>query len=80
MLEFVESGVCIVGVNFCDFEDDVLDYLEEGGDLFFVSVFDLCGCILIDWGVSVLLEIFIIDGEGIVLFCFVGLLIGLDYE
>ena len=42
--------------------------------------FDPQGRTAIDWGVTAPPETFILDGEGTVLFRFVGPLVGSDYE
>lgn len=65
----------VYGVDLKDFEVGVLWFLDDYGDFFCVIVIDLCGCIVIDWGVIVLFEIFIVNGKGEVVYCFVGLLI-----
>ena len=45
-----------------------------------VKAFDPPGRTAIDWGVTAPPETFIVDGDGTVLFKFVGPLVGSDYQ
>ena len=78
--ELAEQGYRIVGVNFRDTETASAEYLEELGNPFIATGFDRSGRVAIDWGVTAPPETFIIDGDGKVLFRFIGPLVGSDYE
>ncbi|MCG3266442.1 DsbE family thiol:disulfide interchange protein [Yoonia sp. I 8.24] len=80
LLELAEEGYRIAGVNFRDQQDHASTYLTDYEDPFFATGFDLRGRIAIDWGVTAPPETFIVDGDGTVLFRFVGPLVGSDYE
>ena len=80
LLRLAADGVRIAGMNFRDQAEDASGYLEEGGDPFFATTFDLRGRGAIDWGVTAPPETFIVDGDGTVLFRFIGPLIASDYE
>ena len=80
LLELAEQGYRIAGVNFRDVQDQASVYLTDYEDPFFATGFDLRGRVAIDWGVTAPPETFIVDGDGTVLFRFVGPLVGSDYE
>lgn len=80
LLEMAEQGIHIVGVNFKDQEAQALSYLEDDGNPFAAVAFDPAGRTAIEWGVTGPPETFILDGDGVVLFKFVGPLVGTDYE
>ena len=66
--------------NFKDTGADASAYLAKDGNPFFALAFDPKGRSAIDWGVTAPPETFIIDGDGKVLFRFVGPLVGSYYE
>jgi cytochrome c biogenesis protein CcmG/thiol:disulfide interchange protein DsbE len=66
--------------NLLDQQDQASTYLTDYDDPFFATGFDLRGRNAIDWGVTAPPETFIVDGDGTVLFRFVGPLVGSDYE
>ena len=80
LLEMAADGISIVGVNFRDTEGPAVKYLTEDGNPFVAVAFDPQGRSAIDWGVTAPPETFILDGEGTVLFRYIGPLIGSDYE
>ncbi len=80
LLKLQQEGLRIVGVNFKDQEAQALKYLEDEGSPFLAVAFDPAGRTAIDWGVTGPPETFILDGDGVVLFKFVGPLVGSDYE
>ena len=80
LLELADQGYRVAGVNFRDQQDQAAAYLNDHHDPFFATGFDLRGRVAIDWGVTAPPETFIIDGDGTVLFRFVGPLVGSDYE
>ncbi len=80
LLEMAGEGISIVGVNFRDKEAAATQYLREDGNPFSGVAFDPNGVTAIDWGVTAPPETFIVDGDGTVLFRYIGPLIGSDYE
>ena len=80
LLEMAKDGIRIVGVNFKDQEGQATRYLEDDGNPFLAVAFDPAGRTAIEWGVTGPPETFILDGDGTVLFKFVGPLVGSDYE
>lgn len=80
LLQMQKDGLRIVGVNFKDQEANATRYLKDDGNPFMAVAFDPAGRTAIDWGVTAPPETFIVDGEGTVVFKFVGPLIGSDYE
>ncbi|MEX0338414.1 MAG: DsbE family thiol:disulfide interchange protein [Arenibacterium sp.] len=80
LLELAASGVRVAGVNFKDEADQAIRYLEDDGNPFFAIGYDPAGRKAIDWGVTAPPETFIIDGEGKVLYKFIGPLVGSALE
>jgi cytochrome c biogenesis protein CcmG/thiol:disulfide interchange protein DsbE len=80
LLDLADQGYRVAGVNFRDQQAQASEYLINYEDPFFATGFDLRGRSAIDWGVTAPPETFIVDGDGTVLFRFVGPLIGSDYE
>ncbi|WP_299149488.1 DsbE family thiol:disulfide interchange protein [uncultured Tateyamaria sp.] len=80
LLEMAAEGLPIVGVNFRDTEGPATGYLQEDGNPFVAVAFDPQGRSAIDWGVTAPPETFILDGDGTVLFRYVGPLVGSDFE
>ncbi|WP_058246617.1 DsbE family thiol:disulfide interchange protein [Tropicibacter naphthalenivorans] len=80
LLEMQAEGLDIIGVNFKDQEAQAQKYLSEDGNPFKAVAFDPAGRTAIEWGVTGPPETFILDGDGVVLFKFVGPLVGSDYE
>lgn len=80
LLELEAQGVPIIGVNFRDKADPARAYLAEAQNPFVAVPFDPEGRSAFDWGVSAPPETFILDGEGRVLYRFIGPLIGSDFE
>ena len=78
--QLAADGIRVVGVNFKDTAQDASAYLAKDGNPFLALAFDPKGRSAIDWGVTAPPETFIIDGNGIVLFRFVGPLVGSYYE
>lgn len=78
--QMAEDGIRVAGVNMMDREADALAYLEREGNPFFATATDPNGRNRVEWGVTNPPETFIIDGDGTVLFKFVGPLVGTDYE
>ncbi len=80
LLALQADGVRVAGINFRDADDDASAYLAEDGNPFLATGFDPRGRIAIDWGVTAPPETFIVDGDGTVLFRFIGPLVASDYE
>ena len=80
LIELAESGVHLVGINFNDREKDALKYLADESNPFDAIAFDPTGRTSFDWGVSAPPETFILDADGMVLFKFIGPLVGDDYD
>ncbi len=80
LLDLEAQGYRVAGINFRDQQDQASTYLNDHDDPFFATGFDLRGRVAIDWGVTAPPETFIVDGDGTVLFRFVGPLVGSDYE
>lgn len=74
------DGLRVFGVNFKDTEAQANSYLDDAGDPFQGVGFDPKGRVAIDWGVTGPPETFIVDGDGTILYKFVGPLVGSDYE
>jgi cytochrome c biogenesis protein CcmG/thiol:disulfide interchange protein DsbE len=80
LMRMQDEGLRIVGVNFKDQASNAASYLGDAGNPFLAVAFDPPGRTAIDWGVTAPPETFILDGDGTVLFKFVGPLVGSDYE
>ncbi|UOA26796.1 DsbE family thiol:disulfide interchange protein [Pseudosulfitobacter sp. DSM 107133] len=80
LLQMQQDGLTIIGVNYKDQKGTAQSYLEDDGNPFAAVAFDPAGRTGIDWGVTAPPETFIVDGDGTVLFRFVGPLVGSDYE
>ena len=80
LLELEAQGVPIIGVNFRDQVGDASAYLEEADSPFVAVPFDPAGRSAFDWGVTAPPETFILDGEGRILYRFIGPLIGSDFQ
>ena len=80
LLALEAQGYRVAGINFRDQQDQAAPYLADYEDPFFATGFDIRGRTAIDWGVTAPPETFIVDGEGTVLYRFIGPLVGSDYE
>lgn len=80
LLRLEAQGYRIAGINYRDEQELARAYLTEFDDPFFATGYDLNGKWADDWGVAVLPETFIVDGDGTVLYRFVGPLVGSAYE
>lgn len=78
--QLAEEGVRLYGINFKDTAEQANRYLDDAGNPFAGIAFDPPGRTAIDWGVTAPPETFIIDGDGTVLYKFIGPLVGSDYE
>lgn len=75
-----EEGLRVAGVNFKDEAAQANAYLDGSGDPFVGVGYDPKGAAAINWGVTAPPETFIVDGDGTVLYRFVGPLVGSDYQ
>ncbi|WP_299144871.1 DsbE family thiol:disulfide interchange protein [uncultured Tateyamaria sp.] len=80
LLEMAAEGLPIIGVNFRDQVAPASQYLTDDGNPFSGVAFDPNGVAAIEWGVTAPPETFIVDGDGTVLFRYIGPLVGSDYE
>lgn len=80
LLEMAAAGVPIIGVNFGDRAEAASAYLEEADNPFVAVPFDPERRSAFDWGVTAPPETFILDGEGRVLYRYIGPLVGSDFE
>ena len=80
LLELSAQGINIVGINFNDREADALKYLADEDNPFAAIAYDPNGRTSFDWGVSAPPETFILDKNGVVVFKFIGPLVGDDYD
>ena len=80
LLELAAAGVPIIGVNFRDRATDAVAYLTDYDNPFVAVPFDPEGRSAFDWGVTAPPETFILDGEGRIMYRFIGPLVGSDYE
>lgn len=62
----------IYGINYKDARTDALAWLEQHGDPYTLSLYDLDGRVGIDWGVYGVPETFIIDSAGIIRYKHIG--------
>ena len=80
LLKLAADGVRVAGINIMDKDANAVAYLAEEGNPFIGVATDPNGRNRVEWGVTAPPETFILDGDGTVLFRFVGPLIGTDYE
>jgi len=80
LLKLEAQGYRIAGINYRDQQELARAYLTEFDDPFFATGYDLNGKWADEWGVAVLPETFIVDGDGTVLYRFIGPLVGSAYE
>lgn len=78
--QMAADGIRVAGINMMDDPDKALAYLEDDGNPFFAIGADPKGRNRVEWGVTAPPETFLVDGDGTVLFRFVGPLVGTDYE
>ena len=81
LLRLAESGaIAIYGINWRDNRDEALRWLDQLGDPYVASGFDVDGRVGIDWGVYGAPETFLVDAAGIVRHKHLGPLNGLVWE
>jgi cytochrome c biogenesis protein CcmG/thiol:disulfide interchange protein DsbE len=80
LMKLRAQGLTVLGVNFADKAGDAQAYLDAEGNPFAAIAFDPNRRTAVDWGVSAPPESFLVDGEGRVVFKFIGPLVGSDFE
>jgi len=75
-----QDGVRLMGINYKDKPADARGWLEDLGNPYERIGSDLKGRAGIEWGISGVPETFIIGADGVVLFRYVGPIIGPDAE
>lgn len=80
LMKMAADGIRIYGVNIKDDPDHASGFLQEDGNPFLGVGYDPKGRHAIDWGVTGPPETYIIDGQGKVLFKFIGPLVGSDLQ
>ncbi|MDM7459299.1 MAG: DsbE family thiol:disulfide interchange protein [Paracoccus sp. (in: a-proteobacteria)] len=80
MLMELSQEVPVYGVALRDIPDNALGFLATDGDPYAAIGDDPRGRTAIDWGVTAPPETFILDGEGRIVYRFVGPIVGADYE
>ena len=80
LMKMAADGIRIYGINIKDDPDHASGFLEKDGNPFQGVGADPKGRSAIDWGVTGPPETFIIDGQGKVLFKFIGPLVGSDLQ
>lgn len=73
-----QDGVTLLGINYKDKPEDAVKWLEELGNPYSRIGADINGRAGIEWGISGVPETFIVGRDGIVLFRYVGPVVGTD--
>ncbi|MGR3512323.1 MAG: DsbE family thiol:disulfide interchange protein [Paracoccaceae bacterium] len=73
LTRFVErDGVRLMGINYQDKPENAARWLEDLGNPYERIGSDLDGRVGIDWAISGLPETFVVDGNGVIVFRYVG--------
>jgi cytochrome c biogenesis protein CcmG/thiol:disulfide interchange protein DsbE len=80
LMQLAADGLTVVGINFGDREGDARAYLEGAGNPYAAVAFDPGRRTAVVWGVAAPPESFLLDGEGRVVFKFIGPLVGDDFR
>ena len=72
--------VPIYGLNYKDKRDDATRWLDQLGDPYVASAYDLKGTVGIDWGVYGVPETFVVDADGIIRYKHIGPVTAKDLE
>ena len=67
-----QEGVRLMGINYTDKGPDAAAWLRELGNPYERIGADLKGRVGIDWGISGVPETFVIDGNGVIVYRYVG--------
>ena len=79
-MELSRKGVPLYGLNYKDKRKDALQWLQQLGNPYRVSVSDFTGDVGIDYGVYGVPETFVIDKQGIIRYKHVGPISRQDWE
>lgn len=74
------NSIIVIGLNYKDAVPDAIQWLEQLGDPYELSVVDAEGQVGIDWGVYGVPETFVIDNEGIIRYKHIGPISSNDLE
>lgn len=74
LMQMAAEGVPIVGVNYKDYREAALKYLELHGNPFRFSIFDERGDLGLDLGVYGAPETYLLDSEGRIRYRYIGVL------
>jgi cytochrome c biogenesis protein CcmG/thiol:disulfide interchange protein DsbE len=74
LMRMAAAGVPIIGVNYKDYRESALKYLELHGNPFRFSVFDEKGDLGLDLGVYGAPETYLLDQDGQIRYRFIGVL------
>lgn len=66
LMQLSQQGVKMMGVNYRDELSDALNYLNEHGDPFVLSIQDGDGTLALDLGLTGAPETFVVDGNGVI--------------
>lgn len=81
LTRFVEQdGVRLMGINYQDKPEDAAKWLADLGNPYERIGSDLDGRVGIDWAISGLPETFVVDGNGVIVFRYVGPIIEMDAQ
>ncbi|WP_110708111.1 DsbE family thiol:disulfide interchange protein [Salinicola sp. CR57] len=80
LLELADRGVRLVGVDYKDTRENGLQFLDEFGDPFEVSLFDPEGTLGFDLGVYGAPESFLVDADGVIRYHHTGYITPQDVE
>ena len=73
-----EHGVTLYGVNYKDKAEDARNWLADLGNPYDRIGWDITGRAGIEWGISGVPETFVIRGDGVVVYRYVGPIVGED--
>ncbi len=75
-----EHGVTLYGVNYKDKAEDARRWLNDLGNPYSRIGWDISGRAGIEWGISGVPETFVIRGDGVVVYRYVGPIVGADAQ
>ncbi len=68
----------VVGLNWKDKRASAISFLEEHGNVYDIVGYDFNGRTAIDWGLRGVPETFILDGDGVIRYHYVGAILSAD--
>lgn len=75
-----EKGVVLYGINYKDKAEDARNWLNDLGNPYARIGWDISGRAGIEWGISGVPETFVIRGDGVVVYRYVGPIVGPDAQ